>query len=141
MGTPPILTIWVSSQFFAAISFSDFIIQRSLGEAPNDTETQIGYTFLPAFVFRPRIDGTSTGGGNFKFEQDWFVGRTGIEQNWSPGRPGILPPDGINSIILKESQTQNLSIPLLRLTSYPAANVGGRHFTWKILLLLIFRIQ
>lgn len=95
------------------------------GQAPNNTETQIGYTFLPAFVFRPRIDGTSTGGGNFKFEQDWFVGRTGIEQNWSPGRPGDPAPDGINWIILKDIQTQNLSIPLLSLTSYPAANVGG----------------
>jgi hypothetical protein len=91
------------------------------GQGPTGSENDIGYSFLPAIVFRPRVDGTGTPGGNFKFEQCWFVGRASVEQNYA-GSAG-----GINWVIFRDIQTQNLLLPLVNFTSYPTANpvTGG----------------
>jgi hypothetical protein len=94
------------------------------GQAPNVTETQIGYSFLPAFVMRASTDGNDTAGGNLKFEQDWFVGRAGVEQNNYPGLPGESVPGGEAFNIFKDIQTQNLPIPFFSITA-PGYAPGG----------------
>jgi hypothetical protein len=93
-----------------------------VGQAPDNTEASIGYTFQPGIVIRPRVDGTSTAGGNASFEHSWFVGRAGVEQNASPGRPGDPAPGGVGLFRMSDIQTQNMPIPLVAFSSYPNVN-------------------
>lgn len=119
-GGGPMSQIYVQRDGF---SFFFHKVDFIGGQYPYGNISDLGYSFLPAVVFKASHDnGSSLAGGGFVFTDSWFVGRSGVEQNGSPAIPGDKCPGGISAGVMTNIQTQNMDIPLFIISSAPCVN-------------------